>query len=447
MIYGLIVIIWLVCGFQILRHSGIKRLLYFFVGIFFVPATLTVIPISLLQGHSFYAFMFILSMLWHKEFKLQTFMSCPMFKSLMFIFVTCLLIGLFDLRIGVFRGVFRGITNFINTYFLFFVGWTSFKIDDRIDGGISEQFLKKFLPITLIFTIFGLWSAFTKDNPILDAVGLEGRFLSEHMENYRTFRVTGFTVSSSVYGLACSVLFMSSYALMKNYSKVQIIAVVMLLLNIFLSATRAAIIPFLIGIIFFIILDKGISKIIKYTLIGIILIVLVYPLLPESITGYFGQMFDSIVDVMSPHGTGGEKYGGSTVDARAMQIGAAMEFLKEKPLFGHGFAYFNEVLSGGKKHPLLLGMESYLCFIGVEYGLVYFIAILSFFISVIMFFIHHRKSTRIYSDLGLSLTLMLIPYLIFAWVGGIWYFIMPILGLITRVIYNINYGKVTFCIK
>lgn len=265
MIYGLIVIIWLVCGFQILRHSGIKRLLYFFVRIFFVPATLTVIPISLLQGHSFYAFMFILSMLWHKEFKLQTFMSCPMFKSLMFIFVACLLIGLFDLRIGVFRGVFRGITNFINTYFLFFVGWTSFKIDDRIDGGISEQFLKKFLPITLIFTIFGLWSAFTKDNPILDAVGLEGRFLSEHMENYRTFRVTGFTVSSSVYGLACSVLFMSSYALMKNYSKVQIIAVVMLLLNIFLSATRAAIIPFLIGIIFFIILDKGISKIIKYT--------------------------------------------------------------------------------------------------------------------------------------------------------------------------------------
>ena len=96
----------------------------------------------------------------------------------------------------------------------------------------------------------------------------------------------------------------------------------MLLLNIFLSATRAAIIPFLIGIIFFIILDKGISKIIKYTLIGIILIVLVYPVLPESITGYFGQMFDSIVDVMSPHGTGGEKYGGSTVDARAMQIGA-----------------------------------------------------------------------------------------------------------------------------
>ena len=227
-------------------------------------------------------------------------------------------------------------------------------------------------------------TAATKSNPILDAVGLEDRFLFEDDESYRAFRVTGVNVSSSVYGLTCALFFMSCCFLTKKRNMLLYVALGLLFVNCFLSATRAAMIPFIIGLVLFIMLNKGVRKRIKYIFITIISIFFISPILPQAVKDYSSQVVASIEDVVLPSGSGGEDFGGSSVEAREMQIAASMMYLKEKPLFGHGINYAKEVILKGDKHEELLGMESYLCFIGIELGLVYAVAIVIFFIACIV---------------------------------------------------------------
>lgn len=106
---------------------------------------------------------------------------------------------------------------------------------------------------------------------------------------------------------------------------------ILLLVNLALSATRAAIIPFLIGLCTFIILNKNISNVAQKSIISILVLLLISPLLPHFINDFISQLLDSVMDVFLPSGSGGTKYGGSNVDAREMQIMAAFQYLKQKP--------------------------------------------------------------------------------------------------------------------
>ena len=447
MINALLIVVWVFCGINIVFRKGISRMLFFYAGILLVPATVTPIPLSILYGHTFYAAMFIISMFIHGEFTIRTLSSPPVKYSILFILISCILIGLFDTRVGPVTGLLRGITNFISSYFLFYVGWLSVSKGDMnrlYDGRENDGnalFFRKILPITIIVTLYGLFTVFLSSNPVLDSIGLEDRFFSEDMAdegNYRAFRVTSFCVSSSVYGITCAILFLCSFSLIRYRTFLQTFAIIMLALNALLSATRAAIIPFLFGLCLFVLLNKKPNTVFKYVIILIIFLAVTVPLVSivsPSVANYFGQMTESIVDVISPSGSGGAEFGGSSVDARAMQIAGAMQYLKEKPLFGHGFAYYSEVIFNGDQDETLLGMESYLCFIGVEYGIIYFIAVLMFYISCLSYFVRNRHTCKLYSDLGITVICMFILFLIFAWVGGCWFFVMPILGYMMRNIY------------
>lgn len=444
MLYWLLVFFHVISGLLILQNTGIKRLFYYYLGILYTPAVISIIPQSMLMGHYFYVSMFIISMIRYKEFNMQNFMSCPLFNALLIVFISYLLIGIFDFRHSAALSIYRSIQYYCGTYFPFFIGWISLVDQNReyrplgiIKGanGNCIEFLNFLLPFTLLMTLYGLMTAFTHSNPVLDAVGLKDRFLMESSVGFRSFRVTSTCVSSSVYGLACATLTLVSLFLLKEKTKIQIFAIGMLLLNVFLTATRAAIIPFLIGFIILIILFNGIKGLFRNILLGVVVLLLLFPLLPGGIKEYMYEMMDSIVDVISPSGTGGMKYGGSNIDARTMQITTAMEYLEKKPLFGHGFGYYGEVLSQGKKHVELLGMESYLCFIGVERGLVNFIAECMFYIYVFCYFYRNRNVyCKEYSEAGLSLLCMFIPFLVFAWVGGCWFYFMPILGYLVKAI-------------
>ncbi|MEG1007620.1 MAG: O-antigen ligase family protein [Bacteroides sp.] len=373
---------------------------------------------------------------------MENFMSCPLFYTLFFVFLSYILIGLFDFRGRMVLNIYRAIHAFIGSYFLFYFGWVSLTREEiHVVSPSSEKndkyslFFSLILPFTLIMTIYGVLISFTHTNPVLDAVGLKDRFLKEGITNFRNFRVTAMCVSSSVYGLVCATLTLCSFFLIKRRTKIQTTAIFLLLVNLLLTATRAAIIPFIIGLCIFIILTKGVSGIVKKVLIVVTVSLFLFPLLPEFIAAFMTQLFDSIIDVISPTGSGGKKYGGSNIDARGIQIAAAMELLKEKPLFGHGFAYASEALLKGKSHAQLLGMESYLCFLGIERGIVNMVAELFFYISCLIFYYKNRIYCQLYADLGIALITMFIPFLIFAWVGGCWFFFMPILGYITKVIY------------
>lgn len=398
------------------------------------------------MGHYFYVSMFILSMIIYNEFKLKTFTSCPLFSIIGWVFISYLLIGLFDERISTPLSIYRAIHAFCGSYFLFYLGWVSINQKDRKykflgsipghDGDYSILF-RTILPLTLLMTLYGLYTGLTHTNPILDAVGLEDRFLMESNEGtYREFRVTAMCISSSVYGLACATLFLCSFFTIKRKTALRWLALGLLLINLTLCATRAAIIPFIIGLFVFIIIHKGITGFLRTLIIIIVAALFILPLLlPSYVTDYLSQVADSISDVILPSESGSSKYGGSSLDAREIQIVTAMEYLKEKPFFGHGFGYYGEVLSQGEKVEGLLGMESYLCFMGVERGLVNFCTEIIFYICCFYYFIKNRVYNKLYADLGIALLSMFIPFLLFAWVGGCWFFFMPILGYIVKAIY------------
>ncbi|MBR4066773.1 MAG: O-antigen ligase family protein [Bacteroidaceae bacterium] len=389
------------------------------------------------MGYMLYVSAFIVSLISHGEFKLKNISNCPVYPQLTIVFISCLLIGLFDERMGPVTGMWRSVQYFMKTFLLFVFGWLSLDGNSTNNGfkRNKKNLFAKLLPITLIITVYGLITAVTKSNPILDAVGLEDRFLFEDDESYRAFRVTGANVSSSVYGLTCGLFFMCCCFLKKKQSKLSYVALGLLFINVFLSATRAAMIPFIVGLALFIILNKGLSKGLKYVIIAAISATLIYPILPQGIKKYSSELVASIEDVLLPSGTGGEEFYGSSIEKRDMQIAASMTYLKKKPLFGHGINYASEVILKGEKHDELLGMESYLCFIGIELGLVYAVAIVIFFIACLIYFIKNRKYAVKYADIGTTSVVMYILFLIYAWVGNAWFIMMPILGYIMKYLY------------
>lgn len=437
--YALLVTIYILFTFLIIKNTGEKRLLYLLLGVFMMPNNIYLINNSLFMGYMLYVCAFIVSLISHGELKLKNISNCPVYPQLIIVFISCLLIGLFDERMGPVTGMWRSVQYFMKTFLLFAFGWMSLKKQTAtFETGRTlkdNSVFLKLLPITLIITIYGLITAVTKTNPILDAVGLEDRFLFEDDESYRAFRVTGANVSSSVYGLTCGLFFMCCCFLKKEQSKLSYVALGLLFINVFLSATRAAMIPFIVGLALYIILNKGLSKGLKYVIIAAISATLIYPILPQGIKKYSSELVASIEDVLLPSGTGGEEFYGSSIEKRDMQIAASMAYLKKKPLFGHGINYASEVILKGEKHDELLGMESYLCFIGIELGLVYAVAIVIFFIACLIYFIKNRKYAVKYADIGTTSVVMYILFLIYAWVGNAWFIMMPILGYIMKYLY------------
>lgn len=451
--YNLLVILYLFFVLLILINKREKRLLFLMLGLFMVPGKINLINNSMFMGYMLYAMAFIASMAVHGEFKKKNITNCPVLKPLTIVFISCLLIGFLDERVGVSTGLWRGFQYFMKTFFLFIFGWISYsnieiEKSGRIHSKSEDKVFSKILPFTIIITMYGLITAVTKTNPILDAVGLEDRFVFDYDESYRSFRVTGANVSSSVYGLSCAILFLCGWFLSKKKDTVAYTALGLLFINCFLTGTRAAMIPFIIALIFFLIKRKGIANSLKYLAIISIGYAILNPILPYSVKDYSSQVVESIADVVLPSGTGGEKFVGSSIDAREMQIGASMKYLERKPFFGHGYNYADEVIMQGEKHSELLGMESYLCFIGIEYGLVYAVAIIIFFVSCLVYFVRNKKYAPDYADIGAVMICMYILFLIYAWVGNAWFFFMPTLGYIMKKVYIgkiVSQSKVKVC--
>lgn len=438
--YSILVAIYLLSVVLILKNKGEKRLMFFTLGLFMVPGNINLINNSMFMGYMLYATAFIASMAIHGEFKIKNMANCPVWTPLIILLASCILIGLFDERLGPSTGIWRGIQYFIGKILPFIFGWVSlgnkekYTINDNYNTTKSAAYYN-ILPFTLIITLFGLMTAVTKTNPILDAVGLEDRFLFEYDDSFRSFRVTGANISSSVYGLSCAILFLCGMFLNKKKNNITYFALGMLFINIFLSATRAAMIPFIVALIYFMIKRKGIAKSLKYISVTVICMFILSPILPAAVTDYSTQLVESIADVVLPSGTGGEKFVGSSVDAREMQIAASMTYLEKKPLFGHGIGYSTDVLLKDGKHDDLLGMESYLCFIGIELGLVHGLALIIFFVACFIYFIKNKKYAPDFADMGSTFVVMYVLFLIYAWVGTAWFFYMPALGYLMKKVY------------
>lgn len=420
-------------SFLIIKSKGEERLAYFYAALFLIPANISLSQyIFYFKEHLIFITCFFISLKRHGELDLSEFKKTGMYVPLTLVFVAYLLVGFMDQRLELIGAIYRATYTFEGTYFAFLVGWFAVNPEHGFDLNV---FLKKVLRYSLIATIFGGYTFFVKSNPVLDAIGLDGRFEIGNVDTaIRAFRVTSFFVSSSVYGLVCGYLSFLGTVFLSNKNKVDKIALILLLLNCVWSGTRAAIIPVLIlfAVHYLFAFRQNISKILRFIFVVGAMSITTYVLFPSTFKNTAEQyiaMFMSVADDEAQ-----EKMGGSSIDARAIQMASAMEYLKEKPLFGHGMGYSKVVLADGKDEELL-GMESYICFLGVEYGGVFTVCIIIFFLSVLYYYYKWRLVNIKLAVTGISMLLCYILFLIYAWVGDSWIYILPLLGLFVKAIY------------
>lgn len=416
-------------GYKILNTNGWQRLAWYFSSITLVSTAFNFYSgIAFTKSHLFFISLFIVSIIKEGKFKRRYLIGNPLSSSLLFLFISYILIGIFDERLGILLGVYRGILNYATHFGAFFIGWIS--TYEKIN---YKKLIRFICTLSLIFTIYGIYTFVTKSNPVIDALGFVDRFNFERANaSFREFLVSGFLMESGVYGLSCFIFLIFLWAIKGKHNYIQNFTFVLLFINIFLTGTRSIMIPSILGIIVFITVNYNIKKKVKYLLTGIFASLIVLVIFPDTVGRYCGEIITSIIDVISPEGSGGADLGGSSIEARDMQITAAfMKYLPEKPLFGHGFNYFAEVIlmkNQGVNDSELLGMESYLCFLGVEYGLVNIIAVVTFFTSLIVYTIKNRHVNKTLYSMLLSITITYIVYLITAYMGNSWLYAMPAIG-------------------
>lgn len=442
MIIAILYILAIFISYNILKTKGWERFVWYLASITLVPTAFNVYSgIALTTSHYFFVFLFFMSVFLEGKLKMRFLKQAPLFTPLLLLFISYILIGITDERVNLFKGVYRGLYNYIIFFGTFFIGWLSSY--EKID---YTQFNKFLVKISLIFVLYGVFTFVTRSNPIVYVLGFEGRFYFEDANaTFREFLVSGFLLESGVYGLSCFIFLILIWAFTKNIKKKTILALGLLFINIFLSGTRSIIIPSIIGLIIFISIHLNLKNKIQLLFFVLLIFFTATILLPNNVTKYSTEMFNAIVDVISPTGSGGEDLGGSNIDAREMQITAAfVKYLPEKPFFGHGFNYYMEVIlpsNNGFNDAELLGMESYLCYLGVEYGLVNIIAVIIFFISLVIYFLKNRRIDRTLYSIGISLTITYIIYLVTAFMGDSWLYALPVIGFIIGLIEQKKYNK------
>lgn len=433
----------IVIGFKILSTKGLNRFGWYMASLTLVNTFFNFYSgLALTQGHLFFVVLFVISLIIERRFTMKNIERCPLFYPLLFVFISYLLIGIFDSRISIAVGLYRGVYNFLQSFGAFLLGWLSIK--DSIN--LSSLF-KKITILSLIFTLYGIFTFIIKSNPLVDALGYQDRFVFENANaTFRQFLVAGFLSESGVYGLSCFVFLLFMWALCKSRRPFFIIISALLFINIFLTATRSVMIPAIVGILLFVLLRYNYKGRIGFVAGTILVYAIISIGFPNSVGKFSGEIIESIVDVISPSGSGGSDLGGSSMDVRETQISAAfLKYLPAKPLFGHGFNYYQEVIyayNNGVNDSELYGMESYLCFLGVEYGLINIFAVIFFFISLIRYFIKNRKVNRELFSVSISISITYILFLVFAYMGDSWLYVMPFLGLLVGLIEHARIQKI-----
>lgn len=435
MIIALQYILTLLFGYKIIKKTGWQRLVWYLAGVTLVSTAFNFFGgIAITKGHNIFVLFFLFSLFIEGKLKMKYIKQCPLFIPLSIVFISYILIGLFDVRLNPLMGIYRGVYNYMVTYGAFFLGWLS--VYDNIN---YEKLSKYLINIGLVFTLYGTFCFLTKSNPVVDALGFENRFVFENAEvAFRSFLVSGFLQESGVYGLSCLIFMLFIWSINIRNNKLQYISLGMLFINIFLTGTRSIMIPAVIGLIIYAFMRFNIKKKIQLFGVSILLFITATIILPNNISIYITDIINSMLDVILPSGSGGADFGGSSIDVRDTQITAAfVKYLPQKLLFGHGFNYYQEVIfvfNGGVNDVELFGMESYLCFLGVEYGLINIIAVIIFFISLIVYFIRNRQVNKITYSFAISLTIAFIIYLATAFMGDSWLYAMPVLGFLTGII-------------
>lgn len=151
-----------------------------------------------------------------------------------------------------------------------------------------------------------------------------------------------------------------------------VICILAIVLNIFLSGTRSAMVATAVGLVYYGVKVLSYSKlsIIVLAFVGMVGVMATFP-----IFGKYQPMVDSIVYFWDDDKTSGE-IKGSSVSMRLNQLDGTFEIISgAKIFFGNGAGWVRKYMEKNGKHPVLLGFESLLFSGLVQYGVLGFLLI------------------------------------------------------------------------
>lgn len=251
------------------------------------------------------------------------------------------------------------------------------------------------------------------------------------------FRVQAMFLNPFDYGYVCIlILILHFYAMINRMEKKGVFYIVALcsIFGVITCGCRTILLCSIIGVVVYVLMAFSMKKKIKLALWSILVTIVIYLFVPaaQEATDYMFSMFKE-----------NSKIGGSSLEMRELQYAAVLYHIKDNPLFGCGYGYFNIDLGWGLGKEFMVdrdlyGLEGVVMNYLLERGLVGLFLYVLFYICLIIFCFRIRLYFRAVSALGISI---LVTYLCFANMTGELRSAYPtllLMGYVIKVTFNRN---------
>lgn len=416
-------IIILCIGCLIIRKKGIDRFYLYLFGVIFIPSVIP-LPFNGLPAHRFFAICFIVSILWHdrKNFKSHI----PLLFISILLLISHFFTGYFDDRLSSYSKFWKPLINFINTFFLLYLGYFTI-ITTCVEWKV---FCRKMSNVLIVVCLYGIMTFILRVDPYAELILKIFNINSDFTPIYSgdRIRTCSFLFNSHIFAYFCSVwiLFYIYFSFKRKLFNKEKITFLLLICCLIISGSRSSLLSVALGGLFFIFFAVNISKTVRYVLIVSVLFI------PLSQTTLVQEKLSFITDIFKDDGG---KTSGSNISMREQQLEISLMLYSRNPIWGNGFDYFGEVLSTNHDESNsdlkgLLGAESYYFILLIERGLVQIVLIVLFFMQLTLFLLKRKTINPLEYSLGLSLLLAFIFVSLITGNTSKWEYIFPLLGLL-----------------
>lgn len=409
------IIILLITSALIINYTGVIRAALLFFGIFFLNDIIRIEPFN---SYTILIFAFIISLFTHKEIKEEIF-GYPFLRVSALILVLHFCIAFFDSRLNLIQMFSRSLSNFLPTYFAFFVGYSLIRDYEEYDKTIKWVVIFIF-----IMAIYGGFTFIIQRNPyydlLVDTFQIRGIWSEVQIRGYRVLSTLSNPI---VFGAisAMGALLLWNEKIIFNKSNLYVFFPV-ILTNCLLANSRTSTATMLLMFGLYFTFGEGITKSARNICFGILALFLLYEFVP-AVQDNINNVYTTIMvaDDNSLHG--------SNLELKNNQWIASLYFFRQSPFFGNGFDYFGEVITksgaGGSNSEMLAGLEGYIYKLLVEQGIFMIIASVSFFFFLIRFFIKN-----VFSDFSILAIALIAGFIFFIISTGTYGGIFTMFGII-----------------
>jgi hypothetical protein len=240
---------------------------------------------------------------------------------------------------------------------------------------------------TIVFTVYGIYCYNTKFNPYITFLQLVYEadiFFSDAFLNEERGGIEGRIQSTFWHPLTLggiSILLFFFFLCKNIFVKVksEIIILILLIVNAFLSGSRSALVAVAGGLLYLFIVSKWKVKL-KILIISTLLFIIAGVCFSQIAEfKEYQNMVEATVFFWNDRISEKNNVRGSTAGSRLRQLEGSIELIKYNPLFGLGSGYSKTYLSQYGSHTSLLGFESIIFIVLVETGFLGFALWIIFF--------------------------------------------------------------------